>query len=153
MLKQLIGTIGLFALSSVCLALSPEAEQGKQVMAACNVCHLENIDPPKGPPYWAIQKRYKMQFPEQEAFMASMTSFVNQPMEDKVLMKGALEHLGMMPPMPLGDKTLTQISAFLYEATFEPPCEHWRIAVRIAKESGDEFHAKKDQNKLNKFCK
>jgi hypothetical protein len=40
-------------------ALSPEASEGQALYPACHVCHDPTLDPPLGPPMWAVQRRYR----------------------------------------------------------------------------------------------
>jgi len=139
--------------SASAFALGSEAEAGRSVFAACQVCHDAELDPPKGPPMFGVQRRYKAASADRDAFIERMVAFVRQPTIDQVVMHEATSQLGLMGPMPLPEAMLRQIAAYVYEETFPPPCTHWEIAVRRATESGDAEHARKDRKQLERFCR
>ena len=135
-----------------CHALSPEANEGKSLYPACHVCHNQEMDPPLGPPMWGVQRRYKIGTLDDEDFVQSMVDFVKSPSLENAKHDEAVERLGLMPAMPLPDDMLEKISTYILEEQFPPPCTHWRIAVKRAKERGDSEHAQKDQNMLDRYC-
>ncbi|MCP3690397.1 MAG: c-type cytochrome [Gammaproteobacteria bacterium] len=133
-------------------ALSPAAETGKQVFATCNACHDQALNPPKGPPMWGVQRRYKKHSPDDEAFVENVVNFVKSPSLERALNSQAVAQLGLMPAMPMPDSMLRNIAAYILEEKFPPPCDHWKIAITRAEEKGDMAHAQKDQNMFKKFC-
>jgi len=134
-------------------ALGPDAMAGKSAFAVCNACHDAQLDPPRGPPMFGVQRRYKRDHPQRDDFVRQVVAFVKQPGMEKVKMRGAVRHLGLMPAMPLPDDTLRAIAAYVYEEDFPPPCKHWEMASRRARQEGDENHARRDQEHFNRFCK
>ena len=140
----------LFAASSH--ALSPEAIKGKSLYPTCHVCHNPEMDPPLAPPMWGVQRRYKRNSLDKEDFVQRMVSFVKAPTVEKAIQYNAVKQLGLMPALPLPDEMLKQISTYILEEQFPPPCAHWAIGVKKAIESGDQQHAKKDQQKISRFC-
>jgi len=152
--KLYVPTLGiLFAfLSSSSVALSPDAIEGKSFYPSCHVCHNQKMDPPLGPPMWGVQRRYKNNSLNSEEFVDQIISFVKEPTVEKAIHDEALKQLGLMPPMPLPDEMLRKIAVYLWEETFPPPCEHWKIAVKRAEKKGDIEHAEKDQMMLERFC-
>jgi len=143
----------LFAmLSPNIAALSPDATEGKSFYPACHVCHNQKMDPPLGPPMWGVQRRYKNNSLNSEDFIKQLVSFVKEPTMEKAIHDEALKQLGLMPPMPLPDEMLRKIAVYLWEETFPPPCEHWKIAIKRAEKKGDIEHAEKDQMMLERFC-
>lgn len=140
----------LYSLSSH--ALSPDAIEGKVSFRACNICHNQAIDPPLGPPMWGVQRRYKRNSLDKDDFIKSMVEFVKAPSMEKALHTEAINRLGLMPQVPLPEKTLIKIATYIFEENFQPPCDHWRNAVISAVNSGDMKHAIKDQNQLIRFC-
>lgn len=133
-------------------ALSPEAEAGKTLIGVCEACHAENLDPPKAPPLFALNRRYSKRHVDKEAFVDAIRNFVQKPQAEAALLPRAVEVMGLMPALPLEDDMLNKIAAYLYEEHFPYPCEHWRIGVKMNKEKGDLEHAAKDQRKLDRFC-
>jgi len=134
-------------------ALSPVAIEGKALYPACNVCHNQAMEPPLGPPMWGVQRRYKKGTLDAEDFVKSMVDFVKAPTLENAIHDKAVEQLGLMPAMPLPDEMLKKIATYILEEKFQPPCEHWRIAVKRAEKKGDIEHAKRDQYQLERFCK
>ena len=149
--KILLALVTVF-FSSSSLALSPDAEEGKILYPACSVCHDQKLDPPKGPPMWGVQRRYKMEFDDGKEFIEKMVTFVKAPSLDTAIHDKAVKSMGLMPPMPLPDEMLRNISTYILEENFPPPCDHWRIAVKRAEKSGDMEHAEKDRRMLKRFC-
>jgi len=142
--------IALYSMNSV--ALSPEAIEGKALYPGCHVCHNQELDPPLGPPMWGVQRRYKNNTIDKEDFVESMAKFVKAPTLETAIHDMAVSQMGLMPPLPLPDDMLKKISAYIYEESFSPPCAHWAIAAKRAREKGDEEHAARDQRMLDRFC-
>ena len=116
--------------------LSELAVQGKADFAICQSCHDASLKPPKAPPMFAVQRMYKRQHGSQQEFVDAVVKFANQPSEDGALMKMPIKKLGLMPALPLGDDKLSGIATYIYEASFEPPCEHWAYALSSGKGTG-----------------
>ena len=133
-------------------ALSPDAEEGKELYPACNVCHDQALNPPKGPPMWGVQRRYKKHSVDDEVFVENIVNFVKAPSLDLAIHKQAVKQLGLMPPMPLPDVVLRKIATYILEENFSPPCDHWQIAITRAEKTGDMGHARKDRKMHNRFC-
>lgn len=151
--SQLLTLVAAALLCVSAPALSPEAAAGKTIFGVCQACHDAELDPPKGPPMFGVQRRYTAAYAGRDAFIERMVAFVRQPTIDQVVMHEATSQLGLMGPMPLPEAMLRQIAAYVYEETFPPPCTHWEIAVRRSTESGDAEHARKDRKQLERFCR
>ncbi len=139
-------------ISNSSFALSPEATEGKTLYPSCDVCHDQAKAPPLGPPMWGVQRKYMMNTLDKEDFVATMTDFVKAPSLEKAIHAEALSQLGLMPAMPLPDDFLNKISTYIFEENFPPPCDHWRIAIKKATDSGNADHAAKDQRQLDRYC-
>jgi len=138
--------------SATSTALSPNAKEGKELYAACSVCHDQAMDPPKGPPMWGVQRRYKRHSIDDEAFVNNIVAFVKAPSLKIAIHDEAVKNLGLMPPMPLPDDMLRKIAAYILEEEFPPPCDHWKLAIMRAEEKGDVEHAQKDRKMYKRFC-
>lgn len=151
---QMICGAAFFAsmLSMHVLALSPEAEKGKAQFAVCDTCHNAALNPPLAPPMWGVQRRYKMQAMDRQGFIDEMADFVGNPIADRALFTRAVTQFGLMPAMALPEEMLRNIAAYLWEESFEPPCEHWKAGAEIATREGDQAHAAKDLQMLKRFC-
>ena len=89
----------------------------------CFVCHMERPDPAKhgqmiAPPMLRVQEHYKPSYPEKEAFVAAIKTWVNNPNEDKVMMPGAVRKFNLMPKLAVPDADLQLIAETLYEIDF-----------------------------------
>lgn len=146
----ILGAILLLTPGGILLAASPDAPPAE--MAICDACHAEALSPPKGPPYWAIQNRYSRLHRDEAAFVQAIADFVVAPTKEKALMGQAVEHLGLMPAMPLPSTTLDTLAKYIHNTVFPPPCEHWKAGLKIAESQGDEEHAAQERRKLKKFC-
>jgi hypothetical protein len=133
-------------------ALSNTAAQGKLDFAVCQSCHDASLNPPKAPPMFGVQRRYKRQHDTQQGFVDAVVTFVSQPSEDAALMKRPIKKLGLMPAMPLGDEMLSGIASYIYEASFEPPCDHWNHAMSSTKGKGSSNHQQHVQEMYDEFC-
>ncbi len=126
---------------------------GGRLIGTCNACHEQTLDPPKGPPLFGIQRKYRQAYPTKHAFINAITAFVKQPSSDKALMHRAVKTLGLMPALALPQDQLEKIAAYLYEYPFPPPCAHWKIAVTHAETEGNaDPHIARDRLKLQRFC-
>jgi hypothetical protein len=88
----------------------------------------------------------------EEDFVERIIAFVKAPSLEQALITPAVERLGLMPALPLPDEMLRKIAAYIWEADFAPPCEHWRNAARWAESAGDADHAAHDARMLQRFC-
>lgn len=131
------------------VGLSKDAKAGQALFAVCDSCHNAELHPPKGPPMFGVQRRYNRATEGRAEFVARLVAHVTAPTEEKALMKMAVEKLGLMPPLPLGDAPLRKIAAYIYEAEFAPPCGHWKNAMGAP----DSQQSKKHHRMMNKFCK
>jgi cytochrome c2 len=149
---QFFTLLSAILFSGYSLALSLEAIEGKKLYPTCHVCHDQTMDPPLGPPMWGVQRRYKKDTIDDEDFVTSMVEFVKKPTLEAAKHDMAIEHMGLMPALPLPDAMLKNISIYILEEKFPPPCAHWAIGVKLATQKGDMEHAKKDQRRLDRFC-
>lgn len=135
------------------VVLSEKAQEGQKLFALCDACHNVSLDPPKAPPMYGVQRRYKMTYGDREGFVKAVTDFVQHPAMDKVVMRRPAMKMGLMPAMPLPADQLEKIANFIYEYPFPPPCNHWRIAVKNAEVAGEvDDHIEHDKMKLQKMC-
>ena len=144
--------LGAIFFTSNVIALSPEAKEGEEFYPACSVCHDQALDPPKGPPMWGVQRRYKRHSLGDETFVENIVKFVKAPSKELAIHDEAVKNLGLMPPMPLPDEMLRKIATYILEENFPPPCDHWKIAITRAEKKGDMEHARKDQKMHKRFC-
>lgn len=133
--------------------LSKAAQQGKAQFAVCLSCHNESLNPAKAPPMFGVHNRYKRQHGTEESFVNALVDFVSHPTEEKALMKRAVKKLGLMPALPLGEETLGNIAAYIYETDFDAPCEHWKAVLSSNKnQDGKGQHRRHVETNYANFC-
>jgi len=136
-------------------SLSESAVLGEAKFAVCQGCHDASLNPPQAPPMFGVQRRYKQQYSSQQEFVDAVVKFVSQPTESGALMKRPVKKLGLMPGLPLGDEMLSEIATYIYEESFEPPCDHWAQAMSSdkGKGKGKGKHRQHVQGMYEEFCK
>jgi hypothetical protein len=90
----------------------------------CYACHnpmASSHDVILAPPLAAVKWRYLRSYPEREEFIAQMTAFVNNPTQDKALMRGAVQRFQVMPQSPTDSLTVQKIVTYLYDHKPEEP--------------------------------
>ena len=132
--------------------LSAAALQGEKSFAICQGCHDASLNPPKAPPMFGVQKFYKRQYESKDEFVRAIVEFVEKPSNDNALLKMPVKKLGLMPALPLGSDTLTPIASYIYEAQFEPPCDHWAHALKASGGHGGKGHRRQVESMYEKFC-
>lgn len=107
--------------------------EGKKLMEThCYLCHSPNAAENQGriaPPMVAIKARYiaKEGYTKEE-FITAVTSFVENPTEDKALMYRALKKHGLMPKQAFPEGSVEKIADFMFDYQIEEPTwfkEHW----------------------------
>jgi cytochrome c553 len=151
MKKMVMLSMGILFVSNAWAADS--MEEGKQLLLDnCMACHHAELDPPMGPPMFAVQMRYKRISADREDFIGKLTAFTLHPTSDAAVMQQAVKQLGVMPDIAANETDVRKIAAYIYDETFAPPCTHWQISIKAAKAKGDTQHAGMDQMMYNKWC-
>jgi hypothetical protein len=60
---------------------------------------------------FGVQRRYKRATEGRDEFVKRMVAFVNAPSNEQAVMKDAVEKLGLMPALPLGEAPLHPLEA------------------------------------------
>jgi mono/diheme cytochrome c family protein/cytochrome c556 len=128
------------------------AEGKKLLQENCLSCHGADLDPPLAPPMFGVQKRYKMDSADRAEFIRKITEFVQQPSQEKALMKRAIKHVGLMPEVDVAEDDLQKIVTYIHDASFAIPCNHLKAAMKMAKEKGDAQHFNHAQSRFKKMC-
>ncbi|NVJ84735.1 MAG: c-type cytochrome [Algoriphagus sp.] len=93
----------------------------------CYTCHnpkSKSHDEIIAPPLWGVKNHYLKAYPEKESFTKAVTNFVQNPNEEKALMKGPIKRFGLMPKPMISDSDLEKIVNFIYENEIENPAWH-----------------------------
>lgn len=85
----------------------------------CLICHLITPDPAKmnqmiAPPIARVKEHYKPVYPNKEAFVQAVMTYVNDPSETRSLMPGAVKKFHLMPKIKYDQRELRQIAEALY---------------------------------------
>ncbi|MCS5490259.1 cytochrome c [Algoriphagus limi] len=104
------------------------AEEGLVLLQRhCYTCHnpkSKSHDEIIAPPLWGVKNHYLKAYPEKESFTKALTSFVQNPNEEKALMKGPIKRFGLMPKPVISDSDLEKIVEYIYENEIENPAWH-----------------------------
>ncbi|WP_405611184.1 DUF3365 domain-containing protein [Polaribacter sp. Asnod1-A03] len=101
-----------------------EEHPGKKLMeASCYTCHsvTASEDSRLAPPMIAIKRRYINENISKEAFINDIQSWMNNPTEEKAKMYGAVKKYGLMPKLRYPEKTIQQISEYMFDFEIEKP--------------------------------
>jgi len=93
------------------------------LLEKCTICHAEKPGRPKNgemiaPPMMRVQEHYKPVYPEKDKFIEAVMSMVNNPLEENVLMPGAVRKFNLMPKLPYDQEELKLIAEALFEVDF-----------------------------------
>jgi cytochrome c553 len=98
----------------------------------CYLCHNPTASKNEGriaPPMVAIKARYiDREGYNKEEFIKHFTSFVENPTEEKALLRGAVKRHGVMPKQVFPEGSVAKIAAFMYDYQIEEPTwfkAHW----------------------------
>lgn len=94
----------------------------------CYICHnpkSKSHDEIIAPPLWGMKKHYLEAYPAKEDFENAMLSFIQNPTEEKALMKGPVKRFGLMPKPAVSKEDLQKIVAYIYSNELENP--QWHI--------------------------
>jgi len=90
----------------------------------CYACHnpnAESHDAIIAPPFKAVKMHYSRKYNTKEEFVDAVVNWVQNPTEDKALMKGAVNRFKVMPKLPLPTEDLEKIATYLYDNEVEKP--------------------------------
>lgn len=93
----------------------------------CYTCHnpkSNSHDEIIAPPLWGMKKHYLEAFPAKEDFEKAMLSFIENPSEEKALMKGPVKRFGLMPKPAVSKEDLKKIVNYIYSNELENPAWH-----------------------------
>lgn len=101
-----------------------EEHSGKKLMEThCYVCHSPDADHDNriGPPMIAIKRHYINDETTQEEFVASMKSWIENPIEENAKMKGAVRRFGVMPKQVFPEGSIEQIAEYMFNNDIDQP--------------------------------
>ncbi|MUU77475.1 c-type heme family protein [Winogradskyella endarachnes] len=97
---------------------------GKKLMETnCNICHSPTAAENNriGPPMIAIKRHYIDSGTTKEEFISAMQAWIKNPNAKDAKMLGAIKRFGVMPKQAYPEKTIEQISEYLYDFEIEQP--------------------------------
>lgn len=93
----------------------------------CYTCHnpkSKSHDEIIAPPLWGMKKHYLETYPEKAAFEKAMIEFIQNPTEEKALMKEPIKRFGLMPRPEVFYEDLQKIVSYIYDNEIENPVWH-----------------------------
>ncbi|WP_407556906.1 DUF3365 domain-containing protein [Winogradskyella sp. 4-2091] len=126
---------------------------GKKLMETnCNICHSPAATQQNriGPPMIAIKRHYIDSGTTKEEFVSAIQAWIKNPNAKDAKMFGAVKRFGVMPKQAYPEKTIEQISEYLYDFEIEQPDwfeAHYNEEMGNRKGTGN---GKAMQNKENK---
>lgn len=106
------------------IAINNQLEGKKLMETHCYACHNPTTPENGGriaPPMIAVKTHYLKDGMSKEEFIAEMTSFVENPSEDKVQLRGAFRRFGLMPKQVFPEGAIEKIAAYMYDYQIEEP--------------------------------
>ena len=97
---------------------------GKKLMETnCYTCHSPTASQEDriGPPMIAIKKHYINKGTTKQQFIADMQAWIKNPNAEDAKMFGAVKRFGVMPKQDFPEKTITQISDYIFDFDIEQP--------------------------------
>lgn len=117
------------------------ADDGRVLLERhCYTCHnpkSKSHDEIIAPALWGMKKHYLEAFPEKPAFEKAMLEFIQNPTEEKALMKGPIKRFGLMPKPPVSKEDLQKIVSYIYSNELENPAWHIEKDNEKKAKSGD----------------
>lgn len=90
----------------------------------CMICHEhegKTDTSMAAPPFYAIKRAYKKASMNKADFVETMSEWVKNPTEDKVLLKNALNNFEVMPYIPYSNEDISIIANYIYETDIPKP--------------------------------
>jgi len=108
--EELISDEGLVLLQKHCYAChNPKSKSHDEIIAT---------------PLWGMEKHYLEAYPEKADFEEAMIEFIQNPTEEKALMKGPINRFGLMPKPAVSNEDLQKIVSYIYANEIENPAWH-----------------------------
>lgn len=89
-----------------------------QMKTTCYVCHSPeafSAEAVLAPAFVEVKERYLEKYPDKNAFVNAMVSYVNKPNEEHSLMTEYIEKLKIMPDPTIDSSAIASIVNFIYD--------------------------------------
>ncbi|MBK7788208.1 MAG: DUF3365 domain-containing protein [Saprospiraceae bacterium] len=112
------------------------------IQTHCYTCHSPSAPEKKdriAPPLVAVKAHYLQLDTSRDAFITSISSFLQHPSTEKAVMKGAITRFGLMPAQQYPPQSIALMAAFMYDYQIEEPtwfAAHWKDM------NGEDWHQK-----------
>ena len=96
----------------------------KLLEANCYTCHNPNSnshDEILAPPLAGIKRRYSKATSDRDTFIDRMSSFVENPSEEKAIMKGPINRFGVMPKPVISKDDIITIVTYIHDNELPKP--------------------------------
>ena len=112
-------------IASLILGSTMAMADGNQIIQSrCMECHVVNGqggDKKAAPPMYAVWHHYHQAFPQKEAFVSALSTWLIHPDKSKSQMKGAVKKMGMMDKLEISEVDALSVAEHLYDSHFELP--------------------------------
>lgn len=116
----------------------------------CYLCHnpkAASHDDIIAPPFKAVKMHYTNAYDNKTDFVNAMVNWVQNPEEEKALMRGAVNRFKVMPKMDLPTEDLEKIATYIYDNDVEEPI--W-MEEHMQQQHGNGKGMGKGKGKMNK---
>ena len=135
MIGRCIATAGLIIIGTGCgkqkkvdTSSAFTAEQIRQGVALsatyCSTCHgidEREMEDMLAPPLWSVRAHYLARYPEPEAFVVAIDSFLTDPKAEHSLMPKAVDLYGLKAPVGIAEEDLRLAASAIYAGAVERP--------------------------------
>lgn len=135
----------IFLCALVATSFAFANSDGKQLASQlCADCHMPTSKKRTAPPFFAVVKHVKKNYPDKAQFVQRIVEWVAQPNAEQALMACAVKHHGVMPALNYTDSDVKKIAEYLYTAELTRPGKGKHKGKHIGEKKGK--HKGKDKN-------
>ena len=107
-------------------AIAGNNDEGQQLFSLyCDACHgmSGGMDMRKrtAPPIAAVRMHYIGRHPDKASFVNAVSSWLEKQDPAKSLMRGAIRHFKLMPPIAVNRQDAIKIANYIYEGNLQVP--------------------------------
>ncbi len=115
----------------------PKTDSATLLDQKCMICHTTAGKTDKtmlAPPFYQVKDRYIRASTDKASFVKIMSNWVKDPKKEKALMRGAMQHLDVMPKLGYADNDINTIVNYIYDNDMPKP--DWLDAHQKEHKSG-----------------
>ncbi len=127
-LKIIPWLITLAPITVLSASTNPDLATAEKLLGKhCMACHGQTKDAAGNykrrvaPPITAVIMHYKSVHKEKEDFIDAVVEWVDNPDEERTLMRGAIRHFNLMPKLDIPEEDVEQIASYLFDDNIPIP--------------------------------